>query len=364
MRKIIITVTVIFVALIAGMFIIDLSDNDGDVTEKSTKVGLVLNGYKDDKSWSQSHYEGLMKTAEQLDLEIICKEYVTTDTIASEIEDMVNNDCEIIIANSDLFREYVLQAAEHYPEIYFFHASGTASGKNLCSYFGRMYQARYLSGIAAGLQTKTNSIGYVAAFPISEVNRGINAFALGVRSVNPEADVYVRWTNSWTGDMPGEEAAEQLIAERNIDVITVHTDSIAPLQVAERHGISAIGYNVDNSSDYPRSYLTAAVWDWEKFYTPRIFSCLSDKFIGDNFWEGIDSGIISLAPISDNANSRIAEKVKTEYDRLVSGGYDVFYGPICDNEGVLRVAEGECMTDQTMLNEFDWYVEGVVIEED
>ena len=362
MKKIIITAAVIVLALLAGIFVINIYETDGEVTKNVTNVGLILNGYKDDKSWSQSHYESLMNTAEELNLNILCREFVTADTIASEIQQLVNEGCEIIIANSDLFREDIIRAAELYPEIYFLHASGTGHGKNLCTYFGRMYQARYLSGIVAGLQTETDAIGYVAAMPISEVNRGINAFTIGVRSVNPDAQVYVRWTDSWTGDLPAENAAKQLISDHDIDVLTVHTDTIAPLLVAEEHGIAAIGYNVDNREEYPKAYLTAAVWDWEPFYTSKILSCLQGKFVGDNYWEGLESGMVSLAPVSENGRNGIQNAVVAEQQRILSGHYDVFYGPIYDNEGTLRVAEGECMTDNAMLNEFDWYVEGVVIE--
>lgn len=363
MKKIIITAIIIVVALVAGIFVINIYETDAEVTKEPTNVGLILNGYKDDKSWSQSHYDSMQRTAEELNLNIIYREYVTVDTISAEIAELVSEGCEMIIANSDLFKEDIRNAADMYPEIYFFHASGTDYSKNLCSYFGRMYQARYLAGIVAGLQTETNAIGYVAAMPISEVNRGINAFTLGVRSVNSEATVYVRWTDSWTGDLVAQHAAEQLLDEHDIDVLTVHTDTIAPLLVAEERGISAIGYNVDNREEYPNAYLTAAVWDWENFYTTKLLSCLQGKFVGENYWEGIGSGMVSVAPFSEKVKDGTSGVVEAEKQRMLSGTYDVFYGPIYDNNGTLRIAEGECMTDHAMLNEFDWYVEGVVIEE-
>ncbi len=363
MKKIIVTAIIVVVAILVGVFVINSYETDAEVTKETTNVGLILNGYKDDKSWSQSHYNGLRKTAEELNLNIIYRECVTADTIGAEVKELVSEDCKVIIANSDLFKDYITQAAALYPEVYFLHASGTGYGKNLCSYFGRMYQARYLSGIAAGLQTETDSIGYVAAMPISEVNRGINAFALGVRSVNPDAVVHVCWTDSWTGSLAARQAAEQLVSEHDVDVITVHTDTIEPLLVAEEHGISAIGYNVDNREEYPNAYLTAAVWDWESFYSSKILTCLQGKFVGENYWEGIESGMVSVAPLSEKANEDIEAVLERERQRILSGTYDVFYGPVYDNEGTLRVAEGECMTDYAMLNEFDWFVDGVVIYE-
>jgi len=258
----------------------------------------------------------------------------------------------------------MVDAAEKYPEIYFLHATGTGSDKNMSTYFGRIYQIRYLCGIVAGLQTETNEIGYVAAFPIPEVNRGINAFTLGVRSVNSEATVYVSWTYSWHDDTSAAEATNKLLDNHNIDVLTMHSDSLMPLEIAEERGVMSIGYNYDNSRNYPETYLTAAVWDWEEFYTPIILKCLQGKFEGKHYWEGIDTGMVSLAPLTDKVNDETEAIVLQEMERISSGTYDVFYGPIYDNEGNLRVEEGECMTDNAMLNEFDWYVEGVVNDEE
>lgn len=364
MKKIYILVGVFILAIMTGIFVINISEVDTEVTEKATKVGVILNGEKDDGSWSQSHYDGLEKTAASLNLAIIYKENVTDDKVPALIDEFAAKGCEIIIANSFEFGDSMSAGAEKYPEIYFYHATGVDEGKNYSSYFGRMYQIRYLCGIAAGLQTKTNEIGYVAAFPISEVNRGINAFTLGVRKVNPDAVVYVDWTNSWVDDDAAETAAESLLDRHNIDLIAMHTDSLKPLEIAEKRDVMSIGYNVDNSSSYPETFLTAAVWDWEKFYTPNILRCLQGKFEGGHYWESIETGIVSLAPFTELAGDGVAEIVAQEQERLCNGNYDVFYGPIVDQEGKIRVAEGESMTDQKMLNEFDWYVEGVVIDEE
>ncbi|MBP1547280.1 MAG: BMP family ABC transporter substrate-binding protein [Oscillospiraceae bacterium] len=363
MKKIVITLVIIITAIIGGVFFVNTYESETDVTKTVTRVGVILNGFKDDKSWSQSHYEGLEETARQLNLDITYKEYVTTDTVYHVIDEFAEEGCRIIIANSAVYDEHIVKAAQKHPEIFFFHATGTTQGKNLSTYFGRMYQMRYLTGIVAGLQTQTNEIGYAAAFPIPEVNRGINAFTLGVRSVNPDAKVYVKWINSWKADMEAEKAAASLIENHNIDVLAMHTDSIEPLRVADEHGIMSIGYNVDNSALYPDSCLTSAVWNWEKFYTPHILKCLQGKFEGINYWESSDTGIMDIAPLSDNAKDGIADIIEAEKQRLNSGTFDVFYGPIYDNEGNLRIAEGESMTDSAMLNDFDWYVEGVVIDE-
>ncbi len=363
MKKIYIIAAFIVVAIIAGIFFINIYEAETEVTKETTKVGVVLNGKINDQSWSQSHYEGLEQTAKELNLSILYEENVTTENIEEVIEGFIDSGCEIIIANSFEFGECINQMSKKYSDIYFFHATGVGEGKNLTTYFGRMYQIRYLTGIVAGLQTQTNEIGYVAAFPISEVNRGINAFTLGVRSVNSEAKVYVSWTNSWNDDEAAEQATNKLLEAHNIDVLTMHTDSVKPLEIAEQKGVETIGYNADNSSFYPETYLTAAVWDWENFYTPNILKCLQGKIEGNHYWEGVETGMISLAPFTDNVKSGTAEIVNREMEKLRSGTYDVFYGPITDNMGNVRVKEDESLTDYIMLNQFDWYVEGVINEE-
>lgn len=363
MKKVFRLAGIIIFAIILGIFVINSYESDTETMAGSTKVGVILNGYRTDRNWSQSHCEGVEKAAEGLNLEIIYKENVNKDIIGGLIEELIGDGCEIIIANSFEFGEAVEKASGKYPEIYFFHATGVGEGKNLSSYFGRMYQIRYLTGIVAGLQTETDEIGYVAAFPISEVNRGINAFALGVRSVNPDAKVYVRFTDSWTDDIAAAEETERLLASHDIDLIAMHTDSLKPLEIAEEKGVMSIGYNVDNSRDYPGSYLTAAVWDWSGFYETNILRCMQGKFEGYHYWEGIETGMVSLAPLTDNVKAGVSKTVEEKAKRLRSGTFDVFYGPVTDSEGNVRIGEGESMTDDAMLNTFDWYVEGVVIDE-
>ncbi len=362
MKKIIIIAIAFIIAIVAGIIFISAYEEDTEITKDATPVGLILVGPKDDKSWNQSHYDNLSKTAEELNLSINCRESVSGDEVMGVIEELIGGGCEIIVADTFEYCDAMVEAAKKYPGIYFFHATGISYGKNLSTYFGRIYQIRYLTGIVAGLQTETDEIGYVAAMPISEVNRGINAFTLGVKSVNPDATVYVEWTDAWTDDEAAKNATNALLEKHNIDVITMHVDSIAPLGIAEEKGIFSIGYNRDNSEYYPSSFLTAAVWNWEEFYTPNLLKCLQGKFEGKHHWVGAETGIIALAPLTENVKDGTAEAVQEKLDMILSGTFDVFYGPVYDNEGNLRISEGENITDNVMLNEFDWYVEGVVTE--
>lgn len=364
MKKVFYVVVAVLVIVVIGIFFINGTQEETDVTKEKTKVGFLLNGTCNDASYGQSHYEGIEKVSKTLNLEILYRENVPeTEECLRIIEELIEEGCEIIICNSFGFGEWELKTAQNHPEVYFFHASGIQCADNLSTCFGRMYQVRYLSGIVAGLQTETNEIGYVAAFPISEVNRGINAFTLGVKKVNPEANVYVKWSNSWMDDELTKEATTNLLEKHNIDIIAMHTDSLAVLELAEEREIWSIGYNMDNSEKFSKTFLTAPVWRWENFYEPHILECLQGKFISRAYWEGIENGIVALAPLTNNVKDGIAEIVKEEQKALESLMVDVFYGPIVDQNGTIRVQEGESMTDDVMLNEFDWYVEGVVIDE-
>ena len=279
MKKVFTTILIFICIIIVGIFLIRINQQETDVTKTQTKVGFVLNGKVNDNSWGESHYNGMQISAKELNLDVIYKEDVPENENCKEtIESLIEEGCKIIICNSFGFGEWELECAKKYPEVYFFHATGVEELDNLSTYFGRIYQMRYLSGIVAGMQTETNEIGYVAAFPIAEVNRGINAFTRGVQLVNPDAKVYVEWSGSWIGEEENAETVKELIDEHNIDVLAMHSDATSPLEIAEEKGIWSIGYNVDNSESFPNTYLTAPVWNWEKFYEPRILECLQGKF--------------------------------------------------------------------------------------
>ena len=364
MKKILITIASFVCVIVIGIFWIRASQKETDITKNQTKVGFVLNGTVNDHSWGESHYNGMEISAKELNLNVMYRENVPENKKSeTTIEELINKGCKIIIANSYGFGDWELKCAKRHPDVYFFHATGVKQEDNLATYFGRIYQMRYLSGIVAGLQTESNQIGYVAAHSIAEVNRGINAFTLGVRQVNPKAVVYVKWSESWTGEKENAEAANELIKDTAIDVLAIHTNASSPMEIAEKKGIWTIGYNVDNSKRFPKTYLTAPVWNWEHFYEPRILECLQGKFQGIHYWEGVETGIVNLASFTKNVKPGIAEKVEKEKARLKSGTFDVFYGPIRDNHGKVRVKKGQSMSDEAMLNDFSWFVEGVVADE-
>ena len=334
-----------------------------DVTRNVTTVGVVMSGPRDDDGWGTAHFRALEALKDDLNLRIIYRESVPTDErCIPVVEEVISEGATIVFATSFGFGAPIVSICDKFPKVAFFHCAGVETRPNLATYMGRMYQMRYLAGIAAGMQTDTGEIGYVAAMPIDEVVRHLNAFTLGVRSVNPDAKVFVAWTNTWIDYNKELATAEKLLDSHRIDVIAYHQDSDAVIRAAEMRGIPAIGYNVDKSARFPKTALTTPMWNWEPFYRRSILAVLEGDFVGRQYWLGVESEIVNLAPLADFAKPGIAEAVSKGESRLREGSWDVFYGPLRDNQGVLRIEAGTSMTDEQLLNNFDWYVDGVVIE--
>lgn len=366
MKLIYVIPALIITIIVVGLLAVNVKKKDTDITREKTKIAMIMNGSIEDHSWGQSHFEGMQKTAKALNLEVFYREKISADKLSEEVmEGLIAAGVKIVVANSFQLGPYVQKVAVKHPDVKFFHASGIETAPNVSTYFGRIYQMRYLSGIVAGMQTKTGNVGYVAAFNIPEVVRGINAFTLGVKKANPDANVIVRWTGSWRDDKVCAKATYDLLKRNDsIDVLTLHADSHEPMRIADSLGLWIVGYNLDNAELYPKHFLTAPVWRWEMFYTPHILDVLKKKFVGKNYWEGIETGVVDLAPLTEHVSPDAAQLVQSERARILNGSYDVFYGPIEDNEGTVRINEGESMSDKDMLNNFNWFVKGVKIDEE
>jgi len=351
----------IVILIMVGILAVREQDSSETDHRKKVRVAAIMTGAGGDHSWNESHYEALEKVADSLNLEMAYYENVPEDSAARSImEKAIQNGAKIIIANSNGYGNVTLEVARRHPEVSFLHATGVRTASNLSTFFGRIYQMRYLSGMVAGAMTKTNKIGYVAAFNYSEVNRGINAFALGVQKVNPDAKVYVSWSNSWGDESTAADATRDLIDKHHIDVLTVHVNSFSPYEIADEKNIWIVGYNRDNSTRFPKHFLTAPVWRWEVFYEQHINDVLQGKFLGRSYWLGLETGMVDLAPMTEHVSDSVRQMVESERERMLHGTFDVFQGPLIDNRGVLRVGKGESMTDEDLLNHFDWYVKGVV----
>jgi len=321
------------------------------------KVGFIFNGNIGDFGFTYAQNQGRLALASELGIETFWREMVTPGEHTIEmIQELIDEGCTVIFSCSFGFMEATALMAELNPDIIFFHCSGYMTSDNMSAYFGRMYQMRYLSGIVAGLRTETNQIGYVAAHPIPEVRRGINAFALGVESVNPDATVHVSWTNTWLSTGLERDLALELV-QIGCDVIAQHQDSIQPQIVAEESGIWGIGYNSPMGFRSPNAYLTAPLWNWGPFMIEQVQQIIDGNWESGNHWDGLETGIVMLEELTENVAPGTFEAVEQARLRIISG-FDVFTGPIYDNSGALRVQAGQTLPDGEKLA-IDWFVKNV-----
>lgn len=329
------------------------------IPKDELKIGFLYVGPVGDEGYSYTQDQGRLKMAEALGVETLIVENVPEDSSCeTSIRNLIDQGCNVIYATSFGHGEWVERVAKEFPNVYFGHATGYIQDTNVSNYMGRVYEARYLSGIAAGLRTESNQIGYVAAMPIPEVVRGINAFTLGVRSVNPEATVKVTWLNSWV-DAPLEKSAAIDLINGGCDVIAQHCDTTGPQQAAQEKGVWCVGYNARTASAAPDAYLTAPLFHWEVFYEQDVKAIMDGTWKSQSYWEGLNAGMVSLDDLTDNCAEGTKEKVEAAQKAIMDGSLYVFEGEIKDNEGNVRVKAGEKMTDD-QLTSFDWFVEGVI----
>jgi basic membrane protein A len=329
-------------------------------SKKELKVGFIYVGPPGDGGYTYQHDQGRKYLEEQLKVKTITKENVKEDKaeVKKVIDGMVDEGANVIFATSFGFMDGVEEAAKTYPNVKFLHASGYKSNtKNFLNYFGRIEEPRYLSGIVAGLKTKSDKIGYVAAFEIPECIRGINAFALGVQAVNPDAKVIVKWTHTWYDPAIEKQAAKALLDE-GADVLTQHQDSPAVQQAAEEKSAFSIGYNSDMKDKAPKAYMTSPVWNWGPYYVDQVKAIQNGSWKVENYWGNMKDGVVDLAPLTANAPADAKDKVEKAKADILSGKLNVFAGPIKDQSGKERIAAGKVMTDEEQLS-IDWFVQGV-----
>ena len=337
----------------------DMSGNSDAMSD--AKAAFVYVGPVGDLGWSYAHDQGRIKMAEALGVETAYAELVPEGPDAARvIRDYAEKGYSPIFATSFGYMDSVLEVAADYPDTIFEHATGYKTADNVGIYDGRGYQGWYLAGIVAGSTTESNQLGYVAPFPIPEVVRNMNAFALGARSVNPDATVTPVWIYSWF-DPPKEREAAQALIDAGADVIARESDSVEPDKLAQESGVYAIGYNAVSADVAPDALLTAPIWNWDVYYTQAMKDAMDGTWTNTPVWWGMAEGLLDLAPIADFVPQDVKDLVEAEKARIISGEFDVFEGPVNDNTGAERIAAGDSMTDDQKLA-FDWLVEGVTGE--
>ena len=345
-------------------------ENEGIAKEK-IKVGvLYITDPNEGSGYSYTHDFGIKGMQENLtlsDSQIVRKIVDDTDAKATRkaMEECIEEGCNVIFATSWGYMETTKEMAEEYPEVYFSHGTGYMSnGKNFNNYFGRIYQARYLSGIVAGLNTKTNKLGYVAAMDNtnSEVTGGIDAFAIGVASVNPDAKIYVKVTNSWYDPKKEESSARELL-DMNCDVITQHCDTAYPQTLAQEYGVYGIGYNSDMSKETPDSCLCSVIWNWSAYYTSAVQSIIDGTWKGENYYGGMAEGLVQVTSLAEFCKEGTQEKYSEAAAKILSGECNVFDGKLETNTGEVIGEEGKTLDDATITGNLNWYYKNVVVVE-
>ena len=340
--------------------------------KEDIKVGVIHIGNPADGSgYSYTHDVGIQDMQAALGLsddQIIRKNNVSDgDPTATEtaIRECIEAGCNIIFGTSWGYMDTMEALADEFPNVVFSHGTGYKNnGKNMNNYFGRIYQARYLSGIVAGMKTESNLIGYVAAMGSenSEVTGGIDAFAIGVASVNPDAKIYVKVTNSWYSPTEETNAAKALIAE-GCDVIAQHCDTPNPQLEAESAGVWGVGYNSDMIKDAPGATLTSVEWHWGAYYTQAVQQVIDGTWNCENYFGGMADGLLDISDLNSAlCTDEMQAKVDEAKNEILNNGFNVFDGVLETNDGSTVGEEGSTLDDATIKGGINWYYKNVEVK--
>ena len=324
------------------------------------KVGFIYVGPVGDFGWTYAHDAGRKEMEANLKGKVVSK-FVESVNEGADAERVIRqlalDGNKLIFTTSFGFMNPTIKVAKDFPNVIFEHCSGYKQAENVGTYQGRYEEARYLTGMIAGKMTKSNVIGYLGAYPIPEVVRGIDAFTQGLRATNPKATVKVVWVQSWYDPAKEREAALAL-ANLGADVMAQHTDSAAAVQLAQQKGIYAIGYNTDMSKFGPKAQLTAAINKWGGFYTETAQAVLNGTWKSGDVWAGIGKGVVDISPMNNAIPKDVQELVNAKREELIKGTAHPFDGPVKDQSGTVRVPQGKVLEDKEQLG-MDWYVQGI-----
>ena len=332
------------------------------------KVGFVYLTTPGDHGWTYAH-----EVARQ-DVEKHFGDKVVTTFVenvpegpdsARVIRELAKQGNDIIFTTSFGYMDHTIKVAKEFPNVKFEHITGYKRSPNVATGNIRFYEGRYVQGVVAGLMTKSNKIGYLASFPIPEVIQGINAFGIGLRSVNPKAEVSVIWVNSWYDPVKEADAAKVHIAE-GADILAQHTDSPAMLQTAQKAGVHGFGQSSDMKAFAPKAQLFSSVNNWGPYYISKIQQMMDGKWsTGDgpdhwagNTWVGMADDYLVLSPFENMPSDVAAAAAKAAAD-IKSGKNKIFTGPIKDNSGKIRVPAGKTLNDGELFQTLDYYVDGI-----
>ncbi len=324
------------------------------------KIGFVYVGPVGDHGWTYRHDIGRQAIEAEFGdkVETTFVESVPEGADAERvIRKLASSGHGLIFTTSFGYMNPTVKVAKAFPKVKFEHATGYKRADNVSTYSARFYEGRAVLGTIAGMMTKTNTVGYIASFPIPEVVRGINAFTIAMRKVNPDATVKVVWVNTWYD--PGKEAdAAKALIDQGVDIVTQHTDSPAPLQVAQERGVMGFGQASDMSAFAPDAQLTSIIDNWDNYYVERARAAMDGSWASEDVWAGIDSGMVDFPEYGAMVPDDVKAAADVIKESIVDGSLHPFQGPIKDQSGKVIAEEGATIDDGTLLG-MDFYVEGV-----
>ena len=323
------------------------------------KVGFIYVGPIGDHGWTYQHDQGRLAVEEAFGdkVETIYVESVPEGPDAERaITRLARQGAGIIFTTSFGYMDPTIKVAKNFPDVKFEHGTGYKRADNVTTYSARFYEGRYVIGQIAARVSKGGVAGYIASFPIPEVVRGINSFMLGAQSINPEFKVKVVWVSTWFD--PGKEAdAAKVLIGQGADVISQHTDSTAPLQIAAEQGVVGFGQASDMIKFAPDSQLTSIIDDWAPYYVRRVQAVLDGTWKSEDTWDGMGPGMVAMAPYTNLPDDVVAMAQETQA-KITSGEFHPFTGPIYKQDGSMAIGEGEVLDDGVLAG-MNWYVKGV-----
>lgn len=324
------------------------------------KVGFVYVGPIGDFGWTHAH-DVARKAVEAAFGDKVKTTFVENVSEGPDAERVIRqlaaSGHALIFTTSFGFMNPTIRVAEQFPKVKFEHATGFQRADNVSIYNARFHEGRAVIGTIAGHMSKSGVVGYIGSFPIPEVVMGINALTLAAQKVRPDIRTKVVWVNSWID--PGKEGdAAKALIDQGIDIISQHTDSPAPLQVAERRGVYGFGQAMDMRAFAPRAQLTSIIDDWSSYYIQRVEAILDGTWKSSDIWWGLKEGMVKIAPYGDAVPAEVRKAADTVKEGIIAGTLHPFTGPIKNQAGELKVADGKTMSDEDLLK-MDWYVWGV-----
>lgn len=328
--------------------------------EEKVKVGFIFLGPIGDYGWTWAHNKGREAIDSALGdkVETVYVENVAEDASAVPVlRDLAQQGCKLIFTTSYGYMDQTLQVAGEFPDVKFEHCTGFKRADNVATYNSKFHEGRAVLGTIAGKMSKSGILGYLGSYKVPEVVLGVNAFCLAAQKQNPAATVKLVLIDSWF-DPPKEAAATETLINLGCDIVTTHTDSPGPLQILEQKGLYGFGQGADMSAFAPNAHLTAIEDIWGPYYVERAQAILDGTWASKDTWDGMKEATVVISPYNPVVPADVVALADAIQAGYKDGTYDIFTGPIFDQDGVERVKTGEIMTLEQLAT-IDWLVKGV-----